>query len=259
MAAFPSEFNVVASNNLALNAAAVASNHNYSLTPQSAVHHQPITLIGQPSQSHNKFIINSVSGSSHTSTIALGTQTQDLQLKMQAPLSNFKVNVVPSSVAQNLQASTLSIASGGKPTILTTQTVHHLAASQQQVSQQQQQPNRKINMVYDNERNRIVYLNKNNINNRGQPIFASLNQKVLNIALPMQNKNNASSTVQRIATVANTQTISNIRQQHIMTPSGASNQVIVGTSSGDTLTKLVQNSDGGGTPSTGINVNTTSR
>ncbi|KAJ6644552.1 Enhancer of polycomb like 1, partial [Pseudolycoriella hygida] len=45
MAAFPSEFNVVASNNLALNAAAVASNHNYSLTPQSAVHHQPITLI----------------------------------------------------------------------------------------------------------------------------------------------------------------------------------------------------------------------
>lgn len=255
MAAFPSDFNVVASNNLALNAAAVASNHNYSLTPQSAVHHQPITLIGQPSQSHNKFIINSVSGSSHTSTIALGTQTQDLQLKMQAPLSNFKVNVVPSSVAQNLQASTLS---GGKPTILTTQTVHHLAAAQQQVSQQQ--PNRKINMVYDNERNRIVYLNKNNINSRGQPIFASLNQKVLNIALPMQNKNNASSTVQRIATVANTQTISNIRQQHIMTPSGsASNQVIVGTSSGDTLTKLVQNSDGGGTPSTGINVNTTSR
>lgn len=258
MAAFPSEFNVVASNNLALNAAAVASNHNYSLTPQSAVHHQPITLIGQPSQSHNKFIINSVSGASHTtnaSTIALGTQTQDLQLKMQAPLSNFKVNVVPSSMAQNLQASSLSIASGGKPTILTTQTVHHLAANQQQ-----QQPNRKINMVYDNERNRILYLNKNNINSRGQPIFASLNQKVLNIALPMQNKNNASSTVQRIATVANTQTISNMRQQHIMTPSGsASNQVIVGTSSGDTLTKLVQNSDGGGTPSTGINVNTTSR
>lgn len=280
MAAFPSEFNVVASNNLALNAAAVASNHNYSLTPQSAVHHQPITLIGQPSQSHNKFIINSVSGSSHTtnaSTIALGTSSQDLQLKMQAPLSNFKVNVVPSSMGQNLQASTLSIASGGKPTILTTQTVHHLTASQQQVSQQQQ-PNRKINMVYDNERNRILYLNKNNINSRGQPIFASLNQKVLNIALPMQHKNNATSvgvvtpvggiinkqqqqqTVQRIATVANTQTISNIRQQHIMTPSGsAGNQVIVGTSSGDTLTKLVQNSDGGGTASTGINVNTTSR
>lgn len=264
MAAFPSEFNVVASNNLALNAAAVASNHNYSLTPQSAVHHQPITLIGQPSQSHNKFIINSVSGSSHTtnaSTIAIGTQSPDLQLKMQSPLSNFKV--VPSSMAQNLQATSLSIATGGKPTILTNQTVHHLAVSQQQVSQQQQQqqPNRKINMVYDNERNRILYLNKNNINSRGQPIFASLNQKVLNIALPMQNKNNASSTVQRIATVANTQTISNIRQQHIMTPSGsASNQVIVGTSSGDTLTKLVQNSDGGGgTPSTGINVNTTSR
>lgn len=260
MAAFPSEFNVVASNNLALNAAAVASNHNYSMTPQSAVHHPPITLIGQPTQSHNKFIINSVSGSTHATNAALGTQTQDLQLKMQAPLSNFKVNVVPSSVAQNLQASTLNIA-GGKPTILTTQTVHHLAASQQQVSQQQQQPNRKINMVYDNERNRILYLNKNNINSRGQPIFASLNQKVLNIALPMQNKNNASSTVQRIATVANTQTISNIRQQHIMTPSGsASNQVIVGTSSGDTLTKLVQNSDGGGNGAqTGINVNTTSR
>lgn len=260
MAAFPSEFNVVTSNNLALNAAAVASNHNYSLTPQSAVHHQPITLIGQPSQSHNKFIINSVSGSPHTtnaSTIALGTQAQDLQLKMQAPSSNFKMNVVPSTVAPNLQASTLSIASGGKPTILTTQTVHHLA-SQQQVSQQQQ-PNRKINMVYDNERNRILYLNKNNINSRGQPIFTSLNQKVLNIALPMQNKNNASNTVQRIATVANTQTISNIRQQHIMAPSGsAGNQVIVGAS-GDTLTKLVQNSDGGGTASTGINVNTTSR
>lgn len=263
MAAFPSDFNVVASNNLALNAAAVASNHNYSLTPQSAVHHQPITLIGQSSQSHNKFIINSVSGASHNTTnattIALGTPTQDLQLKMQAPLSNFKVNVVPSSVAQNLQASTLSIAGGGKPTILTTQTVHHLAASQQPVVAQQ--PNRKINMVYDNERNRILYLNKNNINSRGQPIFASLNQKVLNIALPMQNKNNASNTVQRIATVANTQTISNIRQQHMMTPSaGASNQVIVGTSTGDALTKLVQNSDGGGgTPSTGINVNTTSR
>lgn len=273
MAAFPSEFNVVASNNLALNAAAVASNHNYSLTPQSAVHHQPITLIGQPSQSHNKFIINSVSGSSHTtnaSTISLGTQSQDLQLKMQAPLSNFKVNVVPSSVAQNLQAS---IASGGKPTIITTQTVHHLA-SQQQISQQQQQPNRKINMVYDNERNRILYLNKNNINSRGQPIFASLNQKVLNIALPMQHKNASSvgvvtpvggilnkqpqqqqQTVQRIATVGNTQTISNIRQQHIMTPSGSvNNQVIVGTSSGDSLTKLVQNNDGG-TASTGINVN----
>lgn len=274
MAAFPSEFNVVASNNLALNAAAVASNHNYSLTPQSAVHHQPITLISQPSQSHNKFIINSVSGSSHTtnaSTIALGTSSQDLQLKMQAPLSNFKVNVVPSSMAQNLQASTLSIASGGKPTILTTQTVHHLTAAQQQQVSQQQQPNRKINMVYDNERNRILYLNKNNINSRGQPIFASLNQKVLNIALPMQHKNNATSvgvvtpvggimnkqqqqqTVQRIATVANTQTISNIRQQH-----SAGNQVIVGTSSGDTLTKLVQNSDGG-TASTGVNVNTTSR
>ncbi|KAG4066976.1 hypothetical protein HA402_007724 [Bradysia odoriphaga] len=258
MAAFPSEFNVVTSNNLALNAAAVASNHNYSLTPQSAVHHQPITLIGQTSQSHNKFIINSVSSSSHTtnaSNIALGTQTQDLQLKMQAPLSNFKVNMVPSSVAH--QASSLSIASGGKPTILTTQTVHHLTSQQ---ASQQQQPNRKINMVYDNERNRILYVNKNNINSRGQPIFASLNQKVLNIALPMQNKNNASSTVQRIATVGNAQTISNIRQQHIMAPSGsASNQVIVGTSSGDTLTKLVQNSDGGGQPSTGINVNTTSR
>lgn len=267
MAAFPSEFNVVTSNNLALNAAAVASNHNYSLTPQSAVHHQPITLIGQTSQSHNKFIINSVSsGSSHTtnaSNIALGTQSQDLQLKMQTGnLSNFKVNMVPSSVAQNLQASSLSIASGGKPTILTTQTVHHLT-SQQASQQQQQQPNRKINMVYDNERNRILYVNKNNINSRGQPIFASLNQKVLNIALPIQNKNNASSTVQRIATVGNAQTISNIRQQHIMAaaPSGsAGNQVIVGTtSSGDTLTKLVQNSDGGGQPSTGINVNTTSR
>lgn len=82
----------------------------------------------------------------------------------------------------------------------------------------------------------------------------------------MQNKNNAASTVQRIATVGNAQTIANIRQQHIIAPGGsAANQVIVGTSSGDTLTKLVQNNSdgggggGGGQPSTGINVNTTSR
>lgn len=326
--------------------AAVAANHNYSLAPhhqqQQQQHHpqqsQPITLIGQ--SPHNKFIINSAVQAGG-SNIAIATpiqqvvQHQDLQPQKQ---SNVKVNLVATSLAQAMQQqqqSGLNISNVGDVDNTTTilsasslqhqqhQLKQHLQQQQlhqhqhhhqsQQLHQQQVQPNRKtVNMLIDADKNRILYTNVKN--NRGQPIFASLNPKVVNL-LPMQNKNSAGvgaatvqsivtpvtailnknqqQTVQRITTIGNAQTLSSIRQQQQqqqltnMVSGGIS---VVGTSSGgvgninaspgqqtsgiatgssvgsggagitDSLTKIIQNSDGvGGTTVSTININTTNR
>lgn len=96
---FPAEFNVVSSNNITtINAAAVTSKHNYSLPPQAAFHHQPITLIGQSSQNQNKVLM------SHTGqgNLAITTPIQDMQNKITIPTSNIKLNIVP-SLAQVIQ------------------------------------------------------------------------------------------------------------------------------------------------------------
>lgn len=192
--------------------------------------------------------------------------------------------------------------------------VNHLNQQQQLQQQQQSQQNRKttVNMLFDADKNRILYTNFKN--NRGQPIFASVNApKVVNL-LPMQNKNNVAAgsttslqgivttvptvginknqqTVQRIATIANAQTISQLRhqqQQHQLLQQqqqqqqhhqltgivsggisvvGASvNSVVQSTNnssggvniSSDALNKIIHNNDGT-TAIAGININTTNR
>lgn len=164
-------------------------------------------------------------------------------------------------------------------------------------------------MLFDADKNRILYTNFKN--NRGQPIFASVNApKVVNL-LPMQNKNNVATgsatslqgiittvptgglnknqqTVQRIATIANAQTISQLRHQqqqqqllqqqqqqhHQLTGIVSGGISVVGASvnsvvqptnnssgvniSSEALTKIIHNNDGS-TAIAGININTTNR
>lgn len=219
---FPAEFNVVSSNNITtINASAITSKHNYSLPPQAAYHHQPITLIGQSPQNQNKVIINPTH--SGQTNLSIGSQMQDLQNKITT--SNIKLNIVP-SLAQVMQSGGLVIDAKGlttsgdhKTTLLTTtsasgsvtptaQLSYYQPQQQQQQQQQsqslqmQQQPKVKlektVNMMYDSERNRVFYTNLPN-KRGGAQFLTHLNPKMVNI-LPIQHKNNVSGTVQGIVT-----------------------------------------------------------
>lgn len=119
----PGDFNVVSSNALTtINASSATSKHNYSLPPQAAFHHQPITLIGQSQQSQNKVgnllsidcaALTAVNDRQRncqiahigSTNLALATQSmQDVQKQITIPTSNIKLNIVP-SLAQVMQST----------------------------------------------------------------------------------------------------------------------------------------------------------
>lgn len=109
----------------------MTSKHNYSLPPQAAFHHQPITLIGQSSQNQNQKVLMSHTGQGN---LAISTPIQDMQNKITIPTSNIKLNIVP-SLAQVMHqpgggividAKGLNATAGDhKTTILTTTTAAH--------------------------------------------------------------------------------------------------------------------------------------
>lgn len=235
MSGFPTEFNVVSTNNMAgLNASAVTSKHNYSLPPQAAFHHhQPITL-----QSQNKVIINSAQSHSGSGNITIGTPIQDMQNKITIPTSNLKLNIVP-SLAQVMQSGLVidakSLGASGSDqkttTILTTAPTnqHHYQQQQSQQSQPQGQQmqgqqhkvkiEKTVNMMFDADRNRILYTNIKN--NRGGQFLAQINPKVVNI-LPIQHKNNMTATVQGIVTPSGI--LNKNLQRMVASPSNVQNQ-----------------------------------
>lgn len=250
---FPADFNVVSSNNLStINASVVTSKHNYSLPPQATFHPQPITLINQSGQTQNKVIM------SHTpqTNLTLSAPVQDMQNKITIPTSNIKFNIMP-SLAQVVQSGaslvidTKNLTSGGsdhKATILTTTSSSSSVPSTgqiqfQQTAQQSQQPKVKLeksmNMVYDSERNRVIYTNLPN-KRGGTQFLAQINPKMVNL-LPIQQKNNVTGTVQgivtpsgmlnkslsRVVTSTNQQTSG---QQHLTSALRTSGATIINTS-----------------------------
>lgn len=228
MSPFPAEFNVVSSNNISsLNASAITSKHNYSLPPQAAFHTQPITLIGQAPQMQNKVIVNSAP--SHSGNITIATPIQDIQNKLSIPTSNIKLNIVPS--IQMMQAGnividpkTLAAATGDHKTTIISQP----PALAQQQQPQTQSPHQKVkiektvNMMFDSDRNRILYTNIKN-NRGGTQFLAQLNPKVVNI-LPIQHKNNMTATMQGIVTP--TGIINKNIQRMVASPSTVQSQSI---------------------------------
>lgn len=266
---FPTEFNVVTSNNMsALNASAITSKHNYSLPPQAAFHPQPITLIGQASPIQNKIIVNSAT--SHSGgNITIGSPMQDPS-KM-AP--NIKLNLVPS---MNVMQAGLMVDPKNldkTTTILAPANQHHfhhspqqqaqpIQTQQQQHSQAGQQQKVKIektmNMMLDTDRNRILYTNLKN--NRGGQFIAQLNPKLVNI-LPIQHKNNIGNTVQGIVTPSSI--LNKNIQRVVASPGNAQNPTISSLRpiGGATIGSIVNTSVAGSTASvvisgtSGANVN----
>lgn len=229
MSTFPAEINIVSTNNISgSNTSIVTSKHNYSLPPQADFSHQPITLIGQTTQQQNK--VRSNPTNSGQANFAIATSIQDMQNKITIPSSNIKLNIVP-SLAQVMQSGGLvidakslnSATSSGehKPTTTTLTGGAFVTAaagtstSQQHFHQQQfiqhsapgmqQQPKVKLektmNMMYDIDRNRILYTNLKG-NRGGTQFLAQINPKVVNL-LPIQHKNNVPGTVQTIVTQSN--------------------------------------------------------
>lgn len=221
MSTFPAEINIVSTNNMsASNTSTVISKHNYSLPPQTDYTQQPITLISQTSQQQNKARSNSLN--SGQTNFAIATNIQDMQNKITLPTSNIKLNIVP-SLAQVMQSGGLvidakslnnaanestatALAEGGFVTAGTSTAQQHFTPQYIQHTQgleQQQQPKIKqektVNMMYDVERNRILYTNLKG-NRSGTQFLAQINPKMVNI-LPIQHKN-VPGTVQAIATQA---------------------------------------------------------
>lgn len=154
--------------------------------------------------------------------LTIGGPVQDMQNKITIPSSNIKLNILPSltqvmQTGASLVIDTKNLTAGGsdhKATILTTtssapasatsagQLQFQQAAQQAQQSQQQKVKIEKtMNMIYDSERNRVIYTSLPN--KRGGPQFLTQinNPKVVNI-LPIQQKNNVGGTVQGIVTPA---------------------------------------------------------
>lgn len=277
---FPAEFNVVSSNNLStINASVVTSKHNYSLPPQATFHPQPITLINQAGQSQNKVIMSH----SPQANLTIGGPVQDMQNKITIPTSNIKLNIMP-SLAQVMQTGgslvidAKSLTAGGsdhKATILTTTSAAPASATsagqlqfQQAAQQAQQAQQQKMKtMVYDSERNRVIYTSLPN--KRVGPQFLS-HPKVVNI-LPIQQKNNVGGTVQGIVTPAgminkglsrvvtsSNQTVQS--QQHLASTLRAGGATII-NSSGTALSAAganLLNSGGVGSGNTALIIGTSS-
>lgn len=113
---FPAEF--VSSNNITtINAAAVTSNHNYSLPPQATFHHQPITLIGQSAQNQNKVLMSHAG----PGNLAITSPMQDMQNKITIPAPNIKLNLV-TSLPQGIMIDSkgLNVSAGDHKTAILT-------------------------------------------------------------------------------------------------------------------------------------------
>lgn len=258
------EYSVVTNNsNLGL-VSTSNSNHNFTLSHN--VLSQPITVLSSQPNQQNKIIINSGSSQQTLNAtniqefLAASGQNSKIQLN-QIPNSNIKVNLLPST---------------NNTTIVDGKTI--VSSPQQRVKL-----DKNINMIFDSDKNRILYNLKNS---RGTQFLAQINPKVVNI-LPIQhgknlNMNNSSganvgtivgsNSVQGHATVLGKgQTIQRITsspagirqiqlQQQQQQPIVQQQQQIhhiqhVQVGGGD-LSKIVQNNDN---TVTGININTTNR
>lgn len=278
-----SEFSVASNNLNAINA-----NHNYSLSPNT----MPSSIIVASGQNtpQSKIIINSslantstLSGTG-TSNITIPPSIQELltsgQNKIQLNTTPKIVNLVSTSNNQqdvkNLLTSGLIVENKNNVDVKTLVT----AAAANSSPQQKVKVEKTLNMLYDSEKNRILYANLKN--NRGQ-FLAQINPKLVNLLPVAQNQKNNTTNVQTVVasspsnllsksqviqTQQQQQHIQQLQQQQQQQQTQTQQRVVINpqpqnitttirTQQSSDITKIIQNNDK--TPITGININTTNR